>query len=153
MAGSSWIFVKATWRGGTKFVVENRAGYKSTITARVPEGETSRHFSPVDAFIASLAACAGTNVVLLLEDGGIPVRSFTVKAECILGSGEPRSFEKIHLIFLINGNMTDETARDAITRSMTLICPIAVTVGRAAEVTWELQVTKGTKPSGRKGPD
>ena len=140
MAGQSWIFVKASWKGGTTFVVENRAGCREIIAAREPAGAQSRHFSPIDAFIASLAACAGTNVVLLLLDRGIAVRSFTVKAECILNAAEPRSFEKIHLHFLLGGEMDEGIAADAITRSMTLVCPIAVTVGKAADVTWELHI-------------
>jgi putative redox protein len=142
MTGTSWIFVKASWKGGTKFVIENRAGCRETITARVPAGETSRYFSPVDAFIASLAACAGTNVVLILLDQGVTVKSFTVKAECILKDTEPRSFEKIHLHFLLGGEMDDGIVMEAITRSMTLVCPIAVTIGRAAEVTWEQHITR-----------
>ncbi len=141
MAGPSWIFVKASWKGGTKFVVENRNGCRETLTARVPAGETSRHFSPVDAFIAALAACAGTNVVLILQDQGVTVKSFTVKAECILNSAEPRSFEKIHLHFLLTGEIDEKIVTEAITRSMTLVCPIAVTIGRATDVTWEQHIT------------
>lgn len=139
MTGQSWMFVKASWKGGTKFVVENRSGNRSTIEARVPSGEASRHFSPIDTFLASLAACAGTNVLVLLLDGGTTVRSLTVKAECILQHARPMSFEKIHLIFLLAVDADAGLVSDAIEESMTLVCPIAVTVGRAAEVTWEQQ--------------
>ena len=79
---------------------------------------------------------------MLLEDRGVRIRSFIVKAECILGTAEPRSFEKIHLIFAAGGDMDEAALREAICRSMTLVCPIAVTIGKAAEVTWDLQVTK-----------
>lgn len=140
MAGNSWVFVKASWKGGTKFVIENRSGSKATIMARVHADETLHPFSPVETFIASLAACAGTNVVLLLEDGGFTVRSLIVKAECIHGAGEPRTFEKIHLIFLVSGGMDEPTVQNAINRSMTLVCPIAVTIGKSTDVTWECQI-------------
>jgi uncharacterized OsmC-like protein len=142
MTGSTWTFVKASWKGGTQFVVENRNGSRQSLVARAPEGVTPRHFSPVDAFIASLAACAGTNVILLLDDAGMTPRSFTVKAECVFRHDEPRCFEKIHLICLVGGDAGEEMVRDAISRSVTAVCPIAVTIGRAADVTWEFQVTK-----------
>jgi len=141
VTGQSWVFVKASWKGGTKFTVENRSGCRSTIEARVPQGEASRHFSPVDTFLASLAACAGTNVLVLLQNHGATVRSLTVKAECILQHASPMAFEKIHLIFLTATDAGDGTVSGAIEESMTLVCPIAVTIGRAAEVTWEQQVT------------
>jgi putative redox protein len=142
MDRNAWILVKASWNGGTNFVVENRAGSRTPVAARARDGETPGTFSPVELFITSLAACSGTNVVLLLEDGGVAVRSFTVKAECILGTEEPRSFEKIHLIFEVDGAVDEKTVQDAIVRSMTRLCPIAVTVGRASNVTWEIRIRR-----------
>ncbi len=64
----SWTFVKASWKSGMKFVVENGSGCKSTIAIRDPAGEEPRHFAPTDAFLASLAPCAGANV----EGPGLP---------------------------------------------------------------------------------
>ena len=141
MTGSTWTFVKASWKGKTQFVVENHDGSRLILAARAGE-DAPRHFSPVDAFIASLAACAGTNVILLLDDAGITPGSFTVKAECVFRHGEPRCFEKIHLTFIIAGDFGEEVVRNAAARSMTAVCPIAVTIGKAADVTWECQVTR-----------
>lgn len=142
MTGNTWSFVKASWKGGTQFVVENRNGDRLTLIARAQEGDSPRHFSMVDAFIASLACCTGTNVLLLLDNNGIIPRSLTVKAECIFHLDEPRSFEKIHLIFLVSGDILEEMVRNIINRSVTSVCPIAVTLGKSIEVTWELQMAK-----------
>lgn len=142
MTGSTWTFVKASWKGGTQFVVENRDGGRLTLVARTQKGDDSRHFTMVDAFIASLSCCAGTNVILLLDTQGIQPRSFTVKGECIFQHDEPRSFDKIHLIFLVSGDVDDAVVRDAIHRSVTAVCPIAVTLGKSVDLTWELHTTK-----------
>lgn len=142
MTGSTWTFVKASWKGGTQFVVENRGGDRLTLVARTPDGDSPRHFTMVDAFISSLACCTGTNVIFLLDDHGIIPGSFTVKAECIFRHDEPRSFEKIHLIFLVSGDMEEEVVRNAILRSVTAVCPIAVTLGKSVKITWELHITK-----------
>ncbi len=142
MTGNTWTFVKASWKGGTQFVVENRDGSRLTLIARTPEGDTPRHFSMVDAFIASLASCTGTNVILLLEDSGITPRSLTVKAECVFRHDEPRAFEKIHLIILVSGEVEEEVVRNVVSRSVTAVCPIAVTLGKSVTITWDLQVKK-----------
>jgi putative redox protein len=142
MTGSTWTFVKASWKGGTRFAVENRDGRKLSLTARSRKGESPRSFSPVDAFISSAAACAGTNVILLLDEYGIQPRSCTVKAECVFSHDEPRSFEKIHFIFLFSGDIDEEVLRSAIHRSVTAVCPIAVMLGKVATLTWDLQITK-----------
>jgi|GEM_PF-4263095 len=142
MAGSTWTFVKASWKGGSQFVVENRNGDRLTLVARSPDDGSSRHFTMVDAFISSLACCTGTNTLFLLDAEGKIPRSFTVKAECIFRHEEPRSFEKIHLIFLVSGDLDEEILRNAIIRSVNAVCPIAVTLGKAVGITWELQITK-----------
>ncbi|OPX63205.1 MULTISPECIES: OsmC family protein [unclassified Methanoregula] len=142
MTGTTWTFVKASWKGGTRFVVENRDGGRLTLVARNSEGDTPRRFSMVDAFIASLASCTGTNVILLLDDSGITPRSFTVKAECVFRHDEPRVFETIHLIFLVGGDIEEEVVRTAVRRSVTAVCPIAVTLGRSVEITWDLRMKK-----------
>ncbi len=142
MTGSTWTFVKASWNGRSEFVVENRDGVRLTLVARTLHGETHHHFTMVDAFISSLACCTGTNVLFLLDAQGIVPRSFTVKAECIFRHEEPRAFEKIHLIFLVRTDAEEVIVRDAILRAVTAVCPIAVTLGRAVAITWELQITK-----------
>lgn len=142
MTGNTWTFVKASWKGGAQFVVENRDGDRLTLITRHQDGDSTHHFTMVDAFISSLACCTGTNVLYILDTQGSMPRSFTVKAECVFRHDEPRSFEKIHLIFLVSGDTDEETIRSAIIRAVTAVCPIAVTVGRAVEITWELQVTK-----------
>lgn len=141
MTGSTWTFVKASWKGGSEFVVENRNGGCLNLVARTPEGDIPRHFTMVDAFISSLACCTGTNVLFMLDDQGIVPRSLTVKAECVFGHDEPRAFEKIHLIFLVSADADEEIVRNSILRSVTAVCPIAVTLGRSVEITWELQMT------------
>ncbi|OPY37535.1 MAG: hypothetical protein A4E35_01451 [Methanoregula sp. PtaU1.Bin051] len=142
MRASTWTFVKASWKGGTRFVVENRDGGRLTLVARPPDGDTHRHFSMVDAFISSLASCTGTNVILLLDESGVTPRSFTVKAECVFRHDEPRVFEKIHLIFLVSGDIGEDVVREAVRRSVTAVCPIAVTLGRSVGITWDLRMKR-----------
>ncbi|PWR73883.1 OsmC family protein [Methanospirillum lacunae] len=142
MTGNTWTFVKASWKGGTQFVVENRDGDSLTLVARPQDKDSSHYFTMVDAFISSLACCTGTNVLFILDAQGKIPRSFTVKAECVFHHDEPRSFEKIHLIFLVSGDIAEEIVRNAIVRAVTAVCPIAVTVGRSVEITWELQMIK-----------
>ena len=98
-------------------------------------------FAPVEAFIASLGSCAGINVIMLLEEKGVSPNTCTVKTECLISHQTPRTIEKIHLEFIFAGLFSQETAKTAITKVMTLICPIAVTVGKATSVTWECSIS------------
>ena len=137
----SWVFVKSTWRGGSSFTVENRAGTKLQLGIHA-KGAGKEVFAPVEAFIASLSGCAGVNVVMLLADEGIIPDSCTIKAECLLSDGIPRTIESIRLLFLVTGPVREEVVRSVIAKAMGLICPIAVTIGKATSVTWDLNISE-----------
>ena len=138
--GQSWLFTKATWNGEHSFLVENGRGSRIIIEIRdsLPRKNS---YAPVEAFIASLSCCAGINVIMLLEEKGVVPSACTVKAECLINHEIPRIVEKIHLEFRFTGQVSSEAAGEAISTAMTLICPIAVTVGKATAITWDFSIS------------
>jgi len=142
MNGQSWLFVKASWTRGSSFLIENRDGSRITLEIRKKEKGKENCFAPVEGFIASLGACAGINVIMMLQDEGLNPESFTVKVECLVNNTTPRIIEKIHLIFLVSGMIEDPALETIISQVMTLMCPIAVTVGKATAVTWEQTISR-----------
>jgi uncharacterized OsmC-like protein len=142
MGSQSWLFIKATWDGDRAFSVENSQGSRISLEIRGRGINNRDSFAPVEAFVASLGCCAGTNVVMMLREEGIIPVSFIVKAECLLNNDTQRSIGKIHLNFLFTGIIEENVLESVIHSAMTLICPIAVTVGKATEVTWDQTVSR-----------
>lgn len=142
MSNQSWLFIKASWKGGGAFTIENRYGSQISLEIRGKDKNNRDSIAPVEAFIASLGGCAGVNVIMMLQEEGISPDACTVKVECLLNNEIPRTIEKIHLNFLLTGMIEDKIVESVITRAMTLMCPIAVTVGKATEITWEHGISR-----------
>ena len=52
----------------------------------------------------------------------------------------PAVFESLHLTFYLSGNLDEKAVAHAIRETMTVMCPVAVMMGKAAEVTWEQRI-------------
>jgi putative redox protein len=87
--------------------------------------------------IASLGGCAGTEVIKGISKRGVKPKSFTVRVEGSRRKTPPTAFEKIHVTFMLSGDIDDQMVTEAIQETMTLNCLIAVTLGRVGNVTWE----------------
>lgn len=129
--------VTVRWEGNMAFHAENTRGG----TMVMDDGVTN--CSPVEALMASLGGCVNTALLGQLKKDGADVRSIQVKVAGTRTAGLPAAYEKIHVIFSLEVNRDDTILGNMIRQAMTVFCPVAVTLGRAAEVTWEFRRTKG----------
>ena len=52
----------------------------------------------------------------------------------------PAVFEALHLTFILTGDLDEKAVAHAIRETMTVMCPVAVMMEKAAEVTWEQRI-------------
>ncbi len=123
------LVMNVSYEGGTHFLAENSDG------SRIAMGGDHPH--PIEYLIASLGGCTRTMVVKGLSEKGIRPESFTIKVEGSRRKTPPTVFEKIHIIFTLSGDLDDGMVAEIVRETMTLKCPIAVTLGRVGNVTWE----------------
>jgi putative redox protein len=96
---------------------------------------------PIEYLIASLGGCTGTTVIKGLSEKGVKPESFKVLIEGSRRKTLPTVFEKIHVTFTFSGDLDDRMVAEIVQETMTLKCPIAVTLGRVGDVTWEHHIT------------
>lgn len=87
--------------------------------------------------MAALGGCANLAILGQLQKNRITPGALAVKVSGIRKSGLPSAYEKIHVTFSIACNAEDAALDIMLEQAMTVLCPVAVTLGRAAEVTWE----------------
>jgi putative redox protein len=123
--------------GNMQFAAESSCGYKIPIEPSISLGGSGRYPNPIDYLIASLGSCTGIKVITGLAQRGITPESLTVNVNGFRSEMPPNVFEKIHLTFMLTGNMDDRTVAEVVRKTVTQTCPIAVMLGKAANLTWE----------------
>lgn len=131
------LLMDVSYEDSTHFLAKNGAGSRIAMGGDNP--------NPIDYLIASLGGCTGTMVIKGLSEKGVKPESFTIKVEGSRRKTPPTVFEKIHVTFTLSGDLEDGMVAEVVRETMTLKCPIAVTLGRAGNVTWEHRIMQMQK--------
>jgi uncharacterized OsmC-like protein/uncharacterized metal-binding protein len=123
--------VTVAWEGERRVRAENSRGGALVL------GEGANQSSAVDALLAALGGCVNVAVLGQLQRLGRTLDALRTEVTGTRCAGVPAAFETFHIRFSIATTL-DDAALEAICReAVTVLCPVAVTLGRAAAVTWE----------------
>lgn len=126
--------VRVTWAGGSVF----HASRPGRPTLRM-DGDGIAAPSPFDTFLASIAGCASTDVVLILAIQRTPVESLEISVEAERSGGTPRRLKALRLVFHIKGQgITQPQAERAIELSVTKYCSVRGSLAGDVPVSWEV---------------
>jgi putative redox protein len=131
------VLMNVTYDRGMKFLAENCEGQIIPIEPCPCLGGSGKNPNPIDYLLASLGSCAGIKVLLDLTERGARPASLRVSIAGTRREQLPTVFENLHLTFYLDGDLDGKVVTDAIHETMTLMCPVAVMMGRATTVTWE----------------
>lgn len=134
------VMMNVTYDNDLKFIAENSQGHRIPIEPGVALGGSGKNPNPIDYLLASLGSCAGIKVLLDLTERGARPDSLKVTIAGTRRETPPAIFENLHLTFFLSGTLDEQMVAAAIHETMTLMCPVAVMMGRAAEVTWEHRI-------------
>jgi uncharacterized OsmC-like protein/uncharacterized metal-binding protein len=125
--------VNVRWAGDKRFTVENARGGSMIIEEGAPE------CTPYDAFMAALGSCVNLAVLNQMQKRGTGPGVLTTEVSATRTANAPYSYEKIHIAFTIETDMADTDVTGILEQAITVLCPVAVTLGRAADITWEFR--------------
>lgn len=137
-----------SYKGEMKFLAENPAGLKIPVEPGLILGGSGSTPNPIDYLLASLGSCAGIKVLIDLKENGITPDSLNIVIAGTRRASPPAVFEELHLTFHFVGMMDERTVAEAINRTMTLMCPVAVMIGKAVKVTWDYGIAASSNPPG-----
>lgn len=139
------VVMNVAYENDLKFIAENSQGHRIPIEPGVALGGSENNPNPIDYLLAALGSCTGIKVLLDLTERSARPDSLRVTITGTRRETPPQVFEKLHLTFYLTGKLDDKTVSAAIHDTMTLMCPVAVMMGRAAEVTWEHRIVPGDR--------
>lgn len=135
--------VKVDWVGGMAFRAVGDRGDSFTMDSGPDSGGQGLGVSPVEAMLASAAACSGMDVVSILEKKRQKLTGYRIEVEGVRPEpGEwPRPFESITVTHFISGEDLDPAAvQRAVELSDEKYCTVVSTLRSAPTVTtkWEI---------------
>ena len=130
--------ILVTWTDGLAFDASREAGPRIHI-----DGDAKQGPSPVDTLLASLATCAATDVVTILQKQRTPPTRLDVRVESRRVKAIPRRLASVILHFRIEGDgIIQAKANRAIELAVTKYCSVRSSLSADISVTWTVELGK-----------
>jgi putative redox protein len=125
------------WVEGLQFDAGRPDGPKVRIDADAQAGP-----GPFDMLLASIAACAATDVVEIMKKQRTPLSAMRVRVEAQRVSEVPRRLASAVLHFSLTGaGITMPKAERAVELSVTKYCSVRSSLPAEVPVTWTIQIS------------
>jgi putative redox protein len=128
--------VSVDWVDGLQFDAGRPDGPKVRI-----DGDAQSGPGPFDMLLASIAACAATDVVEIMRKQRTPLSAMSIRVEATRVSEIPRRLASAVLHFSLTGaGITPEKAARAVELSVTKYCSVRSSLIPDAPVTWTIEI-------------
>ncbi len=98
---------------------------------------------PMQVLLMAHASCSAIDVVHLLKKMRQPLEDIRVEADGQRDPNEvPAVFKKIHLHYILKGDLDEKSAEKAIKLSTEKYCSVGAMLSKTAEVTWSFEVIR-----------
>lgn len=129
---------KIKWEKKRKFRASTPDGRIGIYDVPESHGGDGTAPTPMEAVLHSLAACTMVDVVSILEKMRLTIDSLEVEVEAERAEEHPKVFTKIHLKFLVSGDLPENKVQRAIELSANKYCSIGAMLNSTADITHEL---------------
>jgi putative redox protein len=123
------------------FEAANEEGQSVQLDGSPDIGGVGLGMRPMQLVLAALASCSSIDVVVLLKKMRQPLEDLQLEVDGQRAVDEiPAVFRKIHMKFLLGGELDEEKVKKAISMSVEKYCSVAKMLEKTAEITWEYQI-------------
>jgi len=140
------VLMQVSYESGMKFNAVNCDGQAIPVEPCPCLGGSGKNPNPIDYLLAALGSCTGIKVLMDLSDRNARPESVRITIAGKRRETPPTVFENLHVTFFLIGNLDEKTVAGAIDETMTLMCPVAVMIGRATELTWDFRIGRESLP-------
>lgn len=127
------VFVESTF-GDMNFKGTNERGQSMQFSGN------KEAVSPMESVLMAAAACSSIDVEMILKKMRQEFISVLVEVEGTRADAVPAVFTKIHMHFIVNGNIKLEKAQKAVDMSLEQYCSVSIMLAKAAEITHSVEV-------------
>lgn len=133
---------QVTWVGpGLRLLGEAGSGPAITVDHAMPDEEREDSGpTPMELVLIGLCGCTGMDVISILKKKRQSFTDFQVKATAERAEDHPRVYTKIHLEFVVEGDVTPEALERSIELSETKYCSASAMLSKTAEITTSYRI-------------
>ncbi|MBK9150907.1 MAG: OsmC family protein [Saprospiraceae bacterium] len=96
--------------------------------------------SPMESVLMAAAACSSIDVEILLKKMRQDIQHIKVEVEGQRADAVPAVFTKIHMHYILSGNIKEEKARQAVAMSMEKYCSVSIMLAATVQITHSFEV-------------
>jgi putative redox protein len=113
-------------------------GHETQMDTTLANGSLNRGPNPKELLLNSISACAGMDIVSILENKKEKLLTLDINATSIMTKTIPAYFASIKLIFKLSGEVSAEMATKSCVDSMTKYCGVSLMLGKACPITYDV---------------
>ena len=107
---------------GLTFLAEIESGHGIVIDVKPEYGGSNLGASPMEVVLAGIAACTAFDIAVILRKMKQDFQKLEAKAEATRRLDYPRTFERIHLEYVVRRNVEEKKLERAIRLSQDKYC-------------------------------
>lgn len=134
--------MKATvkWLDNRVFVGQSGSGHAVVMDGPPDAGGQNLGPRPMEMLLLGLGGCASFDVVDILEKMRQPISGCETVLSAERAEEAPKVFTKIHLHFVIRGEVDSAKAERAVKLSAEKYCSASIMLGKTAEMTHSFEI-------------
>ncbi len=122
------------------FEAKNDDGSTIHLDGSPDIGGEGKGVRPMQALLMSLAGCSSMDVVMLLKKMRQPLEEMRVEVNGDRVDEVPAVFKKIHMQFILKGDLDEAKVAKAIGMSVEKYCSVARMLDKTAEISWDYMI-------------
>ncbi len=116
----------------------NVRGHETLMDTTLANGSLNRGPNPKEMLLNSISACAGMDIVSILEKHKENILTLDINAKAVMTKTTPAYFASIKLIYKISGEVSKESAIRACEASMTKYCGVSFMLSKVCPITYDV---------------
>ena len=127
----------AIWTEKMKFKGTAGSGHNLAMDAAPEVGGEETGFRPKELVLQGLAGCTAMDVMSILRKMKLEPEAFRVEVEAEQTEDHPKVFKKLHLKYIVKGEIPEEKLKRAIDLSKDQYCGVSAMLAKTADITFE----------------
>ena len=121
---------------------ENDSGNKIILDSDERVGGKNRGPRPLQLMLMSLAGCTSMDVISILQKMRQDVKDFQCVITAERAEDHPKVYTKIHVEYIVTGDVSEERLQRAIELSEQVYCPAQAMLRPAVEITTSYTINR-----------
>lgn len=133
--------IQVNWQEKRRFDGTNELGHHTAMDARTTAAGDASAPTPKELVLHGLAGCTAMDVISILEKMRVPPKTLRVEVTAEQTDSHPKVFHKIHVRYVVTGEVPKDKLERAIELSATQYCGVSAMLAKTATVTHDFELT------------